>query len=106
MARSRRKTPIVAVTTARSDKPFKVDEHRSERRTARVAVRKTLDGDDRALHAERHGDPWRAPKYGKTTGDPNRETCGSRTMEHSEFRIGGSFGAAISADAAPTSAHA
>ncbi len=70
MARSRRKTPLVAVTTARSDKPFKVDEHRSERRTARVAVRKTLDGDDRALHAKRHGDPWRAPKDGKTTCDP------------------------------------
>jgi hypothetical protein len=56
MARSRRKTPLVGVTTARGDKPFKVDEHRSERRTVRVTVRKTLDGDDRTLHAKRYGD--------------------------------------------------
>jgi hypothetical protein len=35
MVRSRRKTPLVAVTTAGSDKPFKVD--RSERRTAHGA---------------------------------------------------------------------
>jgi predicted SPOUT superfamily RNA methylase MTH1 len=73
MVRSRRKTPLVAVTTAGSDKPFKVD--RSERRTARVTVRITLDGDDRALHANRYGDPWRAPMDGKKTCDPkSRDT--------------------------------
>lgn len=71
MARSKRKTPFIAVTNAQSDKPFKVIEHRSERRSVRVAVLKTLDGDDRTLHAKRFGDPWRAPKDGKTTCDPN-----------------------------------
>jgi hypothetical protein len=69
MARSKRETPLFAVTAARSNKPFKVDEHRAERRSARVASLKPLDGDDRALHGKRFGDPWRAPKDDMTACD-------------------------------------
>ena len=61
---------MIGITTARTDKPFKVDEHRSERRIARVAVQKTLDGDAKALHKSPFGDPWRAPKDGKQMCDP------------------------------------
>jgi hypothetical protein len=70
VSRSRRKTPIAGITSARSDKPFKVDEHRAERRTTRAVVRKTLDGDDTALYSRPHGNPWLAPKDGKQLIDP------------------------------------
>jgi hypothetical protein len=42
MSRSRKKMPIVGITTARSDQSYKSDEHRRERRT----VRADLDLDD------------------------------------------------------------
>jgi hypothetical protein len=51
MSRSRRKTPIIGMTTAPSDKAFKVDEHRAERHAVRAVVKRSLDSDDRALHA-------------------------------------------------------
>jgi len=44
MSSSRRKTAIIGVTTAPSDKPFKVDEHRAERHAARAAVIRTQNG--------------------------------------------------------------
>jgi hypothetical protein len=47
MSRSRRKTAIIGVTTAPSDKPFKVDEHRAERHAVRAVVKRSLDSDDR-----------------------------------------------------------
>jgi hypothetical protein len=65
MSRSRRKTPIIGMTTAISDKPFKVDEHRRERRSARAVLASGLDADDRRMHAQKYGDPWKAPKDGK-----------------------------------------
>jgi hypothetical protein len=52
MSRSRRKTAIIGVTTAPSDKPFKVDEHRAERHAVRAVVNRSLDSDDRALHSK------------------------------------------------------
>lgn len=52
-------------TCARSDKPYKVDQHRSERRTWRTILSKLFDGDDRRLWSKRWGDPWNAPKDGK-----------------------------------------
>lgn len=71
MSRSRRKTPVIGTTTAPSDKPFKVDEHRAERHAVRVTIKHSLDGDDRALHSKVHGNPWKAPKDGKQMVDPN-----------------------------------
>jgi len=69
MSRSRRKTPIIGVTTAPSDKPFKVDEHRAERHVVRATIKHSRDGDDRALYAKVYGDPWKAPKDGKQIVD-------------------------------------
>jgi hypothetical protein len=43
MSRSRRKTAIIGLTTAPSDKPFKVDERRPERHAARAAVKHSLE---------------------------------------------------------------
>jgi hypothetical protein len=65
VSRSRKKTPVHGITTARSDKPYKVDEHRRERSAARRIVKQTADGDDPRLHKV-YGDPWGAPKDGKT----------------------------------------
>lgn len=63
MSRSRKK-PIHSITTAASDKPFKVIEHRRERHSARQVIANTMDMDDPRLHAV-YGDPWNAPKDGK-----------------------------------------
>ena len=71
MSRSRRKTPVIGMTTAPSDKPFKVDEHRAERDAVRVTIKHSLDSDDRALHSKVYGDPWKSPKDGKQMVDPN-----------------------------------
>ena len=71
MSRSRRKTAIIGVTTAPSDKPFKVDEHRAERHAVRAVVKRSLDSDDRALHSKVYGDPWKSPKDGKQMVDPH-----------------------------------
>jgi hypothetical protein len=70
MSRSRRKTPVIGLTTARSDKPFKVDEHRKERRGVRTKLASGVDADDRRLHSKVYGDPWNAPKDGKQMVDP------------------------------------
>lgn len=69
MSRSRRKTPIAGITTARSNKPFKIDEHRAERRNARATVHHTQDQDDPNLYRV-YGDPWLSPKDGKRWFDP------------------------------------
>jgi hypothetical protein len=55
MSRSRRKTPIFGMTTAESDKPFKVAEHRAERRAYRAIFGVSFDQDDRRLHATNYG---------------------------------------------------
>jgi hypothetical protein len=70
MSRSRRKTAIIGLTTTPSDKPFKVDEHRAERHAVRAMVKRSLDGDDRALHSKVYGAPWKSPKDGKQMVDP------------------------------------
>lgn len=64
MSRSRRKSPIVGITTADSDRPFKRAEHRRERTAVRMRL--TDDADHATLpHAKRYGDPWRGEKDGK-----------------------------------------
>ena len=61
MTRSIRRTPIVGVTTAETDKPFKAREHRRERRAVKVAL-----GADEPLPDRRaFGDPWKGDKDGK-----------------------------------------
>ncbi len=64
MSRSRRKTPITGITTARSDQPFKACEHRRERSAVRKALHWTAD-DTAVPHTKAFGDPWAAPKDGK-----------------------------------------
>jgi hypothetical protein len=61
MSRSRRRTPIVGMTTAESDKPFKVAEHRRERRIVRSAIKA---GDDSPT-VRLFGNPWASDKDGK-----------------------------------------
>jgi hypothetical protein len=54
------------MTGADSDKPFKVTEHRRERRRVRSVLNVSYDDADSRLHrAPMFGDPWRAPKDGK-----------------------------------------
>ena len=65
MSRSRRKTPIVAMTGAESDKPYKTAEHRAQRRTYRALLVARLDPDDRRLHARQYGDENHSEKDGK-----------------------------------------
>lgn len=52
-------------TTARSDKPFKVDEHRRERRSIRTLLRAGDDSDNRRFWSKMWDNPWLAPKDGK-----------------------------------------
>lgn len=62
MSRSRKKTPAGGVTSASSDKWFKVAAHRSERRAAKVCM-----GEGRQPeHPKAFGNPWGGPKDGKT----------------------------------------
>lgn len=70
MSRSKRRMPLIGLTCAQSDKPFKIDEHRKERRTSRALLQVTHDPDDRRLHSKVYGDTWNSPKDGKQWVDP------------------------------------
>jgi hypothetical protein len=61
MSRSRKKTPIVGMTTAESDKPFKRSEHSRERAAVRVA----LQAGSEPPSPRAFGDPARGEKDGK-----------------------------------------
>lgn len=67
MSRSRRKTPIIGMTGAPTDKPFKTAEHRRERRAVKSTVKQLGEAPDPKLF----GDPWRADKDGKRWLDPS-----------------------------------
>ena len=60
MSRSRKKRPGGGIAIADSDKPFKVLEHRRERRKASSSLKR---GEDPPV--EVYGNPWKAPKDGK-----------------------------------------
>jgi hypothetical protein len=62
MSRSRRKTPITGITTARSNKEFKQIEHRRERAIARTAI---AAGKEDILHPKATGNEWASPRDGK-----------------------------------------
>lgn len=61
MSRSRKKHPIVGMTTIESDKWFKASEHRRERAAVRAAL--ATGGD--IPHRRAFGDPWLSGKDGK-----------------------------------------
>ena len=58
------------MTTADSDKPFKTDAHRAERRSTRTKLASGIDADDPRMHAKVYGDPWLSPKDGWQMIDP------------------------------------
>ena len=62
MSRSRRKTPLIAATTAESDKAFKQAEHRRERALVRAAL---AAGHEDMPAPKLFGDPWHGDKDGK-----------------------------------------
>ncbi|MGF7004533.1 hypothetical protein [Aminobacter sp. BE322] len=61
MSRSRRKTPIIGITTAETDKPFKQAEHRRERR----AVKAVIKTGEEPPAPKAFGNPWDGQKDGK-----------------------------------------
>lgn len=65
MSRSRRKTPITGITTARSDHPWKKAAARKLRRRVRQDLAATLDGDRYAGKRWDLVDPWSSEKDGK-----------------------------------------
>lgn len=70
MSRSRKNTPIISHTKADSDKPFKVQEHKRERRTVKHHLTKTGDYDSMVLSdKEQYGNDWESPKDGKCWRD-------------------------------------
>ncbi len=61
MSRSFRKTPILPIATGASDKAYKAQEHRRERRAVKIAL-----WQDRLLPDPlAFGDPWSSAKDGK-----------------------------------------
>ena len=64
MARSRRKTPVVGIASARSEKADKVAAHRKERRKVRVALERSPQA-DLLPHTREVSNPWTMAKDGK-----------------------------------------
>lgn len=65
MSRSRRKTPIVGMTTARSDHRWKKAAARKLTRAIRQSLATTLDGDTFAGKRWDLVNPWSSEKDGK-----------------------------------------
>ena len=61
MSRSRKKHPGGGIAVSLSDKPYKEQEHRRERRRAIVALRRG----EAMPAAKEFGNPWSSPKDGK-----------------------------------------
>lgn len=61
MSKSRKKTPIISITTKSSEKMFKRYANRAYRLAARIAI---LRGDE-IPENKLYGDPWTGPKDGK-----------------------------------------
>lgn len=74
MTRSRRRTPRRGVAS-NSDKPFKLVEHRRERRAVRIAL---WIGEEPLPHPKKYGNPWSAPKDGKRWFNPAKWPKGMR----------------------------
>lgn len=70
MSRSRRKTPIVGMTTAESDKRFKQAEHRRERRAVKsvdlaIADLPARQAFGNAALSEKDGKQWLGDRFPK-----------------------------------------
>ncbi len=65
MSRSRRKTPIMGITTAESDGAWKAKAARVLRHRVKQTLVSTLDGDRFAGKRWDLVNPWDAPKDGK-----------------------------------------
>lgn len=66
MSRSYKKTPYSSHTKAESDKPYKEQEHRRERRKVKHIITSAHDYDDVIFPDKKdYGDEWNAPKDGK-----------------------------------------
>ena len=65
MSRSRRKTPIRGITSARTDHPWMKAAARMLRRAVRQSLKATLDGDRFAGKRWDLVDPWTSGKDGK-----------------------------------------
>jgi len=77
MSRSRRHTPISAITCCESNKPFKQQEHRRERCTVKTMLHMGYE-DWQLPHPKKYGNEWASPRDGKTYfGDMLR--CGYTT---------------------------
>ena len=61
MSRSRRKTPVVGITTAKSEKDYKSAAHRQERTMAKRCLRRA----EEVPGGKSFGDPWNGDKDGK-----------------------------------------
>ena len=61
MSRSRRKTPVFG-HCADTDKPFKLTEHRRERRAVKISLKAGLEPE----HPKAFGNPWASCKDGKS----------------------------------------
>lgn len=64
MSRSRRRTPKVGITTARSEKQDKLQAHRDERRKVKVALAQGAT-EHELPHRREVSDPWLMAKDGK-----------------------------------------
>jgi hypothetical protein len=70
MSRSKRKSPVVGMTTARSEKQDKRWNNRLLRRKIHQAIHQ---GDDILPHVNEVSNPWSMDKDGKRRFDPHRE---------------------------------
>lgn len=65
MSRSKRYTPIIGNSLAKSEKRDKVAAHREARRTTNQLMGLILCDDIDPPHPKQHGNPWDAAKDGK-----------------------------------------
>jgi len=66
MSRSYKKTPYISHTNAETDKPYKQQEHRRERRKVKHIIASIDDFDDVSFpEKQMYGDQSNAPKDGK-----------------------------------------
>jgi hypothetical protein len=73
MSRSFRKTPIMGITTARTDKPAKQDANRTLRAATRQSFSRNKDLDELVTPVLREvSDNWSFPKDGKQRIDLRR----------------------------------
>lgn len=63
MSRSYKKTPISGITGAISNKPFKKQEHRRERRAVNCMLH---TGKEVMPHPKKYGNEWSSPRDGKS----------------------------------------